>query len=313
MSVKVPVFSSFSKTTNDFFIKGFPGSHKLEVSTKTENDLTFISSGEHKTKKEGGEYILGKLETKYKWDKYGLEFTGSIDTDNVIKGDFSVNNIGLPGFKAICKPQTGKSREITGGFEFQQQHGSVATTLLWKPEGDLQVTAALVGGHNGLSLGFESGYFLSRAHPEKLPIGLDSVKGLFNYKTTAIDFTLTAKNQWNVEPKKDESVSKAPLTQTLIFGSTYEHKAGDTTVLHSSLEFDTTKALSESITFKFGGSYKLDQDTTAQGKLDTDGKLTVHLAKQFNPQLKATLTTEFNTLALQGHEQKFALGLNFKA
>jgi len=312
MSDKVPVFSSFSKPTNDFFTKGFPGSHKLELSTKTENGLTFISSGEHKTKKEGGEYILGKLETKYKWDKYGLEFTGTVDTDNVIKGDLSLNKIGLPGFKAIFKPQTGKTRECTGGFEFQQQHGSLATTLLWKPEGDLQVTAALVGGHNGFSLGFESGYFLSRAHPEKLPIGLDSAKGLFNYKTPAIDFTLTAKNQWNVEPKKDESIIKAPLTQTLVLGSTYEHKAGDTTVLHSALEYDTTKALSESIAFKFGGSYKLDEETTVQGKVDTDGKLVVHLAKQFNPQLKATLTTEFNCLASQ-HEQKLALGLNFKA
>jgi len=314
---KVPVFSSFSKPTNDFFTKGFPASHKLEVSTSTENGLTFISSGEHKTKKDGGgDYVLGKLETKYKQAKYGLEFSGSIDTDNLIKGDLSVNNIGLPGFKAILKPQTGKTKEVTSAFEFQHQRASLATTLLWKPEGDLQLTAALVGGHKGFALGLESGYFVSRAHPEKLPVGLDSVKGLFNFKTPALDFTLTAKQQWNVEPKKDDSASKAPLTQKLILGSTYEHKAGDSTVLHSALEYDTTQPLSESVTFKFGGLYKLDKDTTAQGKFDTEGKLTVNLAKQFNPQLKASLTTEFDTLALargQGHEQKLALGVTFKA
>jgi len=81
----------------------------------------------------------------------------------------------------------------------------------------------------------------------------------------------------------------------------------------STLEWDSSKSGPQAFAFQFGGSHKLDADTSAQARLGNDGKLTVHLAKQFTPQLKGTVTTEFNTLSLTGTEHKLAWGVAYKA
>jgi len=295
MASKVPVFSNFNKTTVDFLSREFPSSHKVELTTKAEKGLTFISSGEHKTRKDGTEYVLGKLETKYKWEKYGLDFKGSVDTDNVVKSELSLDNLGLPGFKAVFKPQTGKTQEFSAGVEFQHVRGSFSTSALWK-DGDTLLTAAAVGGHKGLSFGVESSYSARRAQPDKNPVGLESVKGLFNYKSPSLNVTVTAQ-LWKVE-------------KSLL--ATVEHKPHDNTVMHTSLEYDTNQALGD-VHLLFGGSHKLDENTTAMAKYDTEGKLTVHVGKQFTPQFKGSFTTEFNLHSLHGSEHKFAWGLNFKA
>jgi len=305
----VPVFTSFGKTTNDFFTKGFPAAHKLEIATKAENGLTFTNSAEKKTRKEGTEYILGKFETKYKHDAYGFEFTGAVDTDNVIKGDLSVNKVGLSGLKILVKPQVGKSQEVSAGFEFQNKNVSLASSLLWKGSGDALVNFALVGSNGTFSGGLESNYYLKKGNNAN---GFDNVRALVGFKTPSLEVLVTAKNQW--ESKEGEGLLlTSKVTQKLTFGASYEHKAGEATTLHSSLDYDTTKSGAEAVAVKFGGSHKLDSDTTFQSKVDTDGKLGVHFAKQFNPNLKATLSTEFDLFALSGAEHKFAVGVAFKA
>jgi len=304
----VPVFTSFGKSTNDFFSKGFPGSHKLEIATKAENGLTFTNSAETKTRKEGGDYILGKLETKYKQDTYGLEFTGSVDSDNVIKGEVSVNKIGLHGLKLLAKPQLGKNQEVCAGLEFANKNLSVASSLLWKGNGDALVNFGFVGSHGSFYGGLESNYFL-RKSPNATP-AFDNVRALLGYKTASLEVLVTGKNVW--ETKEESSLPKVIQKRTL--GVSYEHKAGEFTTLYSALEYDVSKAGAEAVAVKFGGSHKLDAETTFQSKVDTEGKLGVHLARQFNPNLKATLTTELNLFTLSGPvEHKCAVGLAFKA
>jgi hypothetical protein len=150
---------------------------------------TFVSSAEKKERKDGTQYILGKVEAKYKCceGKNSFEATGSVDSDNVIKGDFSLTHASLPGFKFLLKPQTGKSQEIVGGFEFQNPHLSASSSILYKRVGDVIFTGTLVGGYNRISIGLESIYAFSREQGNKTPAGLDSLKGLFNYKTPTLD------------------------------------------------------------------------------------------------------------------------------
>jgi hypothetical protein len=303
----VPVFSSFGKPTNDFFTKGFPAAHKLELSTKAENGLTFINSAEKKARKDGSEYILGKFECKYKYEPYGLEITEAVDTDNVIKGEFSVNKLGLQGLKVIAKPQIGKAKEINAGFEFQNQQVSVASSLLFKADGETLLTAGFAGRRGLFSAGVETNYFLKKAEG---PAGFDSVRGLLGYKTQNLEVLFTAKNQWNVENKESSLTLKS--SNKLLFGASFEHKPGDKTTLHSQLDYDTTKPMPEAVALKFGGSHQLDADTSVQGKLDTEGKLGLHLSKQLCPSLKGTITSEFDVFALSGSEHKFALGLAYK-
>jgi len=265
-----------------------------------------------KLKKDGSPYILGKLETKYKLEEKGFEFTGTLDTDSLVKADFSVANT-LPGLKVVFKPQLGKSQEVTGGVEFQNHNAGLLSTLLWKAEGDALLTASVVTGRQGLLFGFESNYYLKRGEPEKVPAGLDSLRGLFNFKAANLDVTLTAKKQWNAASGKEgESLVKSSA-QKLILGGSFEHKASNDTTLHTTFEYDTTKPVAEGIKLQFGGVRKLDDDTTSQAKFNADGKFTVHVAKQLSSQLKGTLTTELDTYNLAASEHKFSLGLSFKA
>jgi len=302
------VFTSFGKSTTDFFTKGFPAAHKLEIATKAENGLSFSNSVEKKRNpKDNHESILGKLETKYKHDAYGLELTATVDTENVIKGDISVNKVGgLSGLKLVVKPQVGKAQEVNAGFEFQNKNVSLASSFLYKGNGEASVNFALVGSNGSVSGGFESNYFLRKGAAN----GLESVRGLLGYRTPSLEVLVTAKNLWTI---KEDNITSTVAGPKLTLGASYEHKAGEATTLHSSLDYDTTKSGAEAVVVKFGGSHKLDHDTTFKSKVDTDGKLGVHLAKQFDTNLSATLTTEFDLFALSGAEQKFALGVAFKA
>jgi len=271
-----------------------------------------------KEKKEGTQYVLGKIEAKYKCtgsSSNKLEFTGTVDTDNLIKGDLSVTHSALPGFKLILKPQTGKSQEVTGGFEYSNQNLSASSSVLFKTAGDLLFTGTLVGGRKGFGLGVESTYCFTRSSKTN-PAGLDSVKGLLNYKTPTLDVSIYAKEQWHLEEDKDKKKEDSPPQPApqskLTVGGSYEHKPSQHTTLHSAVEWDTSK-IENYLSCTFGGSYKVNSETTAQAKFSTDGKLTVHLSKDLTEHLKTTATSEFNIFDLGGSSNKLAIGVLYKA
>jgi hypothetical protein len=308
---KVPIFANLGKTTNDFFSKGFPAAHKVELSTASANGLTFVSSAERKTRKGEGDYILGKVEAKYKgsYNSNNVELTGTVDTDGLFKGDVSVVPASVSNLKLLVKPQGGKSTEVATGFEFQNQNLSSTSTLLWKPTGVLTFTETLVvRAGKGVSVGAESVYAVRRAS-QAVPAGLDSAKVLVNVKRDpTLEFSVFAKQTY-VETK-DDQVTPAPK---LTVGGLYEHKATDATTLHSTFDWDTSKSVvPAAFKVQFGASYKVDADTSVQGKLDQDGLLTVHVAKQLTPHIKGTVTTDFNTLDLASSSHKLAVGVIYK-
>lgn len=66
-----PSFSDLGKAARDVFGKGYNfGLYKLDVKTKTDNQVEFTVKGSsnHDTGK-----VLGSLETKYKCSDYGKE------------------------------------------------------------------------------------------------------------------------------------------------------------------------------------------------------------------------------------------------
>jgi len=306
---KVPIFANVGKTTNDFFSKGFPTSHKVELSTAAANGLTFISSAERKTKKGEGDYILGKVEAKYKWQQASnsLDLTAAVDTDGLFKGEVGIVHASLPNLKLVVKPQGGKTTDVSTGLEFQNQNLSAASTVLWKPNGTLNFTGSILArAGKGVSAGVESVYAFRRAS-QAVPGGLDSVKVLVNVKRDpSLEFSVFAQETF-VETKEDQPTPVGKLT----VGGFYEHKASSATTLHSSFDWDSSKT-DKAFTCKFGASYKVDADTSVQGKLDQDGLLTVHVAKQLTEHIKGTVTTDFNTLDLAASSHKLAVGVLYK-
>lgn len=308
---KIPTFSNFGKNTNDFFTKGFPSAHKVDVSTKAENGLTFTSSAEKKENKDGSSYILSKVEGKYKcscvsgsWD-----LTSSVDTDNVIKGDLGVTHPKVPGLKLSFKPQVGKAWDFNSGFEFQNPNLSATSSILFKRTGGVIFSGTLVGGRNGASVGVESVYSFLRDKETKQAPGLDVVKGLVNYRTGGLDITAFVKTEFSVVEKEGSSTP----AQKIILGGAYEHKPSDSTVLHSTLEYDTSKTLKDTLACTFGASYKVDSETLTKAKFNNEGKLTLYASKQLTPRVSGSLTSEFDTFNLGGNAQKFAFGLSYKA
>ena len=69
---------------------------KLDVKTKTANDIDFNFTGEHNTDIQKS---LGTLEAKFKSSQHGLSFVEKWNTDNILKAEVTVEDQLLKGLK----------------------------------------------------------------------------------------------------------------------------------------------------------------------------------------------------------------------
>jgi len=278
------------------------------LSTASSNGLLFTTSAERKTASDGKDFILNKLESKYKCVCSGnnVDVTTTVDTDGVVKGDFGLVSASLPNLKALFKPQIGKSREVGAGFEYQHPNFSLATLLSWKQIGNLGATASfLTTAGRGFSLGLESVYAFRRAAGNTTAIGFDSVKGLLNYKAPQLDASLYLKQEWNLE---------GGVSSKLTAGAITENKPSPSTTLHAAVEWDfNQKEVSKAFSTQFGGSYQVDSNITTQAKLDHNGLLSVNVSNQLTSNVKGSLSAQFNTLDFGLPSKSIAFGVIYKA
>jgi hypothetical protein len=92
-----PVYSDLGKSAKDLFNKGYNyGTVKLDVKTKTDNNIKFNFTGEHNTDVQKS---LGTLEAKWECKKHGVVFVEKWNTDNILKSELSVENNIVDGLK----------------------------------------------------------------------------------------------------------------------------------------------------------------------------------------------------------------------
>jgi hypothetical protein len=284
----VPLFSTFGKGTNDLLTKGFPTTYKAEVTTKAENGVNFVTSFERDNDK-----LVGTFQPKYKLDKYGLEFTGTIDTSNTFKGDLSVDNL-LPGLKTIFKGATALDEQsVEAGFEYKHEFGTATGSFLWK-KGKTTLGASATVGRQALTAGVSTKYSVDSS-------SLVFVSGGLNYKAPSHDISAFV--------KREEKSGKSEI----VLGGSVLYTAGKEATFASTVEYDLQQAPAAAIKVKFGGSYNLDADTTGKARFDTEGKLALAVARQLNPSLKATLGAELNTFELQSNKHKYGFAFELKA
>jgi len=85
-----PQYGDLGKSAKDIFNKGYNyGLVKLDVKTKTQNDIDFNFTGEHNT---DIQKTLGTLEAKFKSSASGLSFVEKWNTDNILKCEVSVED-----------------------------------------------------------------------------------------------------------------------------------------------------------------------------------------------------------------------------
>jgi hypothetical protein len=82
---------------NFFFKKNVDyGTVKLDVKTRTKNDIDFNITGEHNNDVQKS---LGTLEAKYTAPQQGLTFVEKWNTDNILKSELTLENNLLQGLK----------------------------------------------------------------------------------------------------------------------------------------------------------------------------------------------------------------------
>lgn len=309
----IPLFSTFGKGSKDLLTKGFPSTYKVEVTTAAENGVSFVTSAERKKRDEkvpdSVEFILGTFQEKYKLPSRGLEFTGTIDTDNALKGELSLDDL-LPGLKTILKGTGGSAQEVEGAFEYKHEFGTCTSSLLWNAKGSKVVLgASATVGRQGFSAGLETKYQLNTSGKGG---NLEFVTAAVNYKGSALDVTAFAKSE---APKKDttSSTDSGAKPRALTLGASVLYSANKDTTLATTVDYDLQKPAHDAVKVKFGGSHNLDADTTGKARFDTEGKLALSVARQLNPHVKATLGTELNTFDLHGNQHKFGFLFELKA
>ena len=104
-----PQYTDVGKNAKDLFSKGYHiGFLKLDLKTKTESGVEFNTSGS--SHQESGK-IAGSVETKYRFQKYGMTLSEKWNTDNVLFSDITIQDKLAKGLKldVNCSfaPQTG--------------------------------------------------------------------------------------------------------------------------------------------------------------------------------------------------------------
>jgi len=296
-----PLFSSFGKPTKDFFSKGFPSTHKVEVTTKAENGVNFVVSTERK-KTAKADVIVGTFQPKYKWAAYGLDFTGTIDTDNQFKAELSLEDLLLPGVKGSFKGTAGGKQEAETGLEYKHELATLTTNFLWSAKGINTLSVSSTATRCGFTAGLEAkGSFSSGGQNANL----DSLAGAVNYKASAHDVTAFLRSEGMA------STHGGSQPRSVRAGLSLYYTANKDTGVAAQLDYDFQKE--SPLTVSLGGSLKLDSDTETKAKVGTDGRLGLAVAKQVNSSFKATLGADLNTFDLAGQDHKFGFAFEIKA
>lgn len=324
-----PLFSNLGKAPKDLLSKGFPSSHKVEVTTTAEKGVSFVSTVEKKQGKT--DHVVGTFQPKYKLSARGLELAATIDTDNQIKAELSLEDLFVPGVKSVVKSQTGANHDSEVSFEYKHEMGTFNSALVYNPVSakGLVSTSATVY-RNSFTVGFESKYAIAPAQPGSL----SSVVGAVNYKATTHDLTAFVyapppppirRGSFVLRPSRvflcdclaNNSKSDAGTAtdggaapRLLSAGAHLYYTPSTDLSFASSLDFDVQK---NAIKVTLGGSRKVDPNTEVKAKISTDGRLGLGFAKQVYPSVKATLGTELNTFDLAGSTPKFGLHFEVKA
>lgn len=304
MVTPAPLYSNLGKGTKDLLSKGFPATHKVEVTTTAERGLQFVASAEKKSDSKSGDVVVATFQPKFKYAARGSEFIATIDTNNQIKGEVSRENLVAPGLKATIKAQTGASQDVEAALEYKHESGTVATSLVHVP---LTGRTNVVGNFTvapfsqAITLGAETRYsFQAGQHA-----GLNSITGTVNYRGLTHDLTAFVKSDAGVVTP---DVVEVPRLYSV--GAHLHYIPSKDVAFASSIEHDLQKNKTKVV---LGGSQKVDASTEIKAKLSSEGRLGLGAAKQLTPAVKATIGTELDTFNISGTTPKIGVHFDIKA
>jgi len=279
-----PSYTDLGKTARDLFNKGYNyGTVKLDVKTRTENEIDFNVTGEHNNDINKS---LGTLEAKYRAPQYGVTFTEKWNTDNILKSELNVEDALVKGLKlgldTSYSPASGKK---SGLLKTSYKHDKV----LINNDIDLDLAgpvihSSAVVGHLGWLFGLQGTFDSAKSQ---------LIRNNFAIGYQANDFTLHT----NVD------------NGTEVGGSIYQRVRSDLE-LGVSLSWSS---VNNATRFALASKYQLDKYATVQAKVNNLSQIGLSYSQQLRDGFKLVLSALVDGKNINGGGHKLGLGLELQA
>lgn len=275
-----PQYGDLGKSAKDIFNKGYNyGLVKLDVKTKTQNDIDFNFTGEHNT---DIQKTLGTLEAKFKSSANGLSFVEKWNTDNILKCEVSVEDQLLKGLKlqfdTSYSPASGKKGAVLKtAYRHDKLHLNNDIDFTF---GGPVLRTALVLGHQGWLLGAQGSF--------------DSTKGTLTSKNIALGYQ---GSDFTIHTNVDDG--------TEVGGSIY-HKVNDKLEIGASLSWSAENNASR---FGLASKYVVDKNSTFQAKVNNLSQIGLGYTQELKDGVKLVLSALVDGKNINGGGHKLGLGL----
>lgn len=279
-----PQYADLGKGARDLFNKGYNyGTVKLDVKTKTKNQIDFNVTGEHNNDVQKS---LGTLEAKYKAPQHGLTFVEKWNTDNILKCELTVEDKVLQGLKLTLDtsyaPATGKK---SGVLKTAYKHDK----FLLNTDVDLDLAGPVV--HNSLVVG-HLGWLLG------LQTSFDTAKSQLTRNNFAVGFI---GNDFTLHTNVNDG--------TEVGGSIYQ-RVNPQLELGVSLSWSS---VSNQTRFALASKYQLDKYANVQAKVNNLSQIGFSYTQHLRDGVKLILSSLVDGRNINGGGHKLGLGLELEA
>lgn len=279
-----PVYADLGKGSRDLFSKGYNyGFFKLECKTKTSKGVSITTSGSSNS--DTGK-VAGSLETKYKWEEYGMTFSEKWNTDNILATEITVEDQIAKGLKVSFDtsfaPQTGKrSGKIKTAYKNDYVSGGVDVDFEFAGP---TVHGAMVLGYMGWLAGYQMSFDTSKSKLSRSNFAVGYSAGDFTLHTNVNDGSEFGGSIYQrVNPKLDIGVN---LSWT---------------------------ASNNATRFGLGGKYILDNDASVNAKINNSSQLGLGYSQKLRDGVVLTLSALVEGKNFNAGGHKLGLGLDLAA
>ncbi|KAG1679754.1 Voltage-dependent anion-selective channel protein 2 [Nymphon striatum] len=279
-----PCYADLGKSSKDIFNKGYnTGVVKLDCKTTTKSGIGFTVSG---TSNNETNKVNASLETKYKWNKYGLTFTEKWTTDNILNTEISMEDQMLKGMKlGIASSFTPQSGKKSGKFKATYKHDYLVldTDVDFNIAGPI-LNACAVLGFEGWLAGYQMAF--------------DSGKGKLTKSNFAVGYSV---GDFTVHSNVNDGQEFG--------GSIYQR-------VNSQLETGIQlawQAGSNNTRFGLGCKYQLDRDASFRAKINNSSQIGLGYTQKLRDGVEITLSGLIEGANINSGGHKLGLGVNLEA
>lgn len=279
-----PSYSDLGKTARDLFNKGYNyGTVKLDVKTRTANNIDFNVTGEHNNDVQKS---LGTLEAKYKHAEQGLTLVEKWNTDNILKTEITFENNLIKGLKLALDtsyaPATGKK---SGVLKSTYTHDK----LVLNTDVDLDLAGPVV--HNALTLGHIGWLFGAQT-------SFDTAKSQLTRSNFAVGYQ-----------GGDFTIHTNVNDGTEVGGSIYQ-RVNNQLELGVSLSWSS---VNNQTRFALASKYQLDKLANVQAKVNNLSQVGLSYTQQLRQGVKLIVSSLVDGKNINGGGHKLGLGLELEA